>query len=127
MQHSQDGLFQNLAEINWQVLTFTAPPPEPGPRLAGLPGVPAGQHGAQLPPHAAAGDPSTDRPLPGAAGRLRREGRLQDEQLLQRHGPAAGEAAGGERHRWTLQVGSGDHGGQHNEDTRMCVFKNVPS
>lgn len=26
MQHSHDGLFQNLAEINWQVLTPPAPP-----------------------------------------------------------------------------------------------------
>lgn len=81
------------------------PPPSPDPRsqLAGLPGVPPGQRGAQLPPHAAAGDQSLDRPLPGFAGGLR-EGRLQDEQLVHRHRPAAGEEAGGE-HRRTLQVG----------------------
>lgn len=29
MQHSQDGLFQNLAEMNWPVLTFAPPPPPP--------------------------------------------------------------------------------------------------
>lgn len=78
-------------------------PPDPRSQLTGLPGVPPGQRGAQLPPHAAAGDQSPDRPLPGFAGGLR-EGRLQDEQLVHRHRPAAGEEAGGE-HRRTLQVG----------------------
>lgn len=76
---------------------------DPRSQLAGLPGVPPGQRGAQLPPHAAAGDQSPDRPLPGFAGGLR-EGRLQDEQLVHRHRPAAGEETGGE-HRRTLQVG----------------------
>lgn len=85
------------------------PSPDPRSQLAGLPGVPPGQRGAQLPPHAAAGDQSPDRPLPGFAGGLR-EGRLQDEQLVHRHRPAAGEEAGGE-HRRMLQVGQ-----------KACIF-----
>lgn len=79
------------------------PSPDPRSQLTGLPGVPPGRRGAQLPPYAAAGDQSPDRPLPSFAGGLR-EGRLQDEQLVYRHCPAAGEEAGGEHGR-TLQVG----------------------
>lgn len=77
----------------------------PGSRsqLIGLPGVPPGQHGPQLSPHSAAGDPSSDRPSPVFTGRLR-ERHLQDEQLVHCHSPTAAEETGGE-HGHALQVG----------------------
>lgn len=69
--------------------------PDSCSQRVGLPGVLPGQHGAQLPPHAAAGDQSSYRPLPVSAGRLRQR-HLPDEQLVHRYRPTAGAAAGGE-------------------------------
>lgn len=71
-------------------------------RFSGLPGVPAGQRGAQRSPHAAAGDQSPERPVPVLAGG-RRQRHLQDEQLLHGDRQATGTETGGQR-SLTLQV-----------------------
>lgn len=72
------------------------PPPGSRSQLPGLPGVPAGQHGAQPAPHAAARGAIPDRQVPVCAGRLRQR-HLPDEQLVHGYSQAAGEEAGGER------------------------------
>ncbi|XP_037320951.1 ventricular zone-expressed PH domain-containing protein isoform X1 [Pungitius pungitius] len=64
-------------------------------RRHGLPGVLSGQHGAQLSPHAAAGDQGSHRPLPVFTGGLRQR-HLPHEQLVQRDIPNARATAGGE-------------------------------
>lgn len=76
--------------------------PDSCSQLAGLPGVPSGQHGAQLSPHPSAGGQSADRPLPIFTGRLRQR-HLQDEQLFHCNSQASGKTTGGEINV-TLQV-----------------------
>lgn len=76
--------------------------PDSCSQLVGLPGVPSGQHGAQLSSHTAAGDQRSDWSLSVFTGRLR-ERHLQNEQLVHCNSQTAWEKTGGEHGR-ALQV-----------------------